>query len=88
MMDREPNLIISGLSQRVNRDGITVDVSIYRLESDSAWVLEVINDRNTSIVWDDTFATDDAAMSEFERTVVEEGMTTFLDGAQIIQFPR
>lgn len=58
-MDREPNLIMSGLSQRVARDGVTVDVSIFRLESESGLTLEVVNDRNTSIVWDDTFATDD-----------------------------
>ncbi len=88
MPDRDPNIVTSGLSGRVEQDGVTVTVSIYRLETDPEWVLEVVNANGTSIVWDDPFPTDEAAEEEFWRTVEEEGMKTFLDGAEIIPLRR
>ena len=50
--------------------------------------LEVVNAKNTSIVWDELFPTDEDAYAEFERTVAEEGMRTFLDSGKVIPFPR
>jgi len=41
-----------------------------------------------AIVWDDLFATDEAAYAEFERTAAEEEMRTFLDSGKIIPFRR
>jgi uncharacterized protein len=86
--ERIPNIGTSGFSRHVTKDGITVELCIYRLEEESRWTLEVVNDTGTSIVWDDTFSSDDAANEEFLKTVAEEGMATFLDGAKIIRFPR
>ena len=43
MNQREPNLVRSGLSQTVTRDGVTVRVSIVRLEKETSWSLEVVN---------------------------------------------
>ena len=88
MAERDPNLINSGLSGYVTEDGIKVEVCIYRLEDEPNWALEVVNSNGTSIVWDDKFDTDDAALAEFQKTVLDEGMNAFLDGAEIIQFPR
>lgn len=88
MAEREPNLVTSGLSQHITKDDITVEVCIYHLEDEPNWSLEVVNANGTSIVWDDLFETDDAAFAEFQKTVEEEGMAVFLDGAEIIQFPR
>ena len=88
MEEREPNLVTSSLSRRVTRDGITVEVCIYRLESETDWSLEVVNSAGTSIVWDDLFASDDAANEEFLRTVAEEGMSAFLDSAKVVPFRR
>ena len=85
---REPNLVISSLSRTVKRDGITVEISIYRLEEQTSWTLEVVNSAGTSIVWDDAFDTDEDAYAEFERTVKEEGMKTFLDSDNVIPFRR
>ena len=48
--------------------------------------MEVVNAKNTSIVWDELFATDEDAYAEFERTVAEEGMRTFLDSGKVIPF--
>ena len=88
MVEREPNLITSWLSGRVTNDGITVEVEIYRLEGEEGWVLEVVNDKGTSTVWDDLFPTDSAAREEFNRTVAEEGMQTFLDNGNVVPFRR
>ena len=88
MDQREPNLVHSGLSRIVTKDGVTVKVSIVRLENETSWSLEVVNSSGTSIVWDDLFSSDDDAFAEFERTVAEEGIRTFLDGGKVIPFSR
>ena len=88
MSERDPEIITSRLSRAVTKDGVTVEVSIIRLKGETGWSLEVVNAKNTSIVWDDLFATDDEAYAEFERTVAEEGMRTFLDSRKLIPFPR
>ena len=61
MEEREPDLITSSLSRHVTQDGITVELCIYRLETKTEWLLEVVNSSGTSIVWDDQFPSDDAA---------------------------
>jgi hypothetical protein len=48
----------------------------------------VVNNRGTSIVWDDKFATDDLALAAFEQVVAEEGMATFLDSGNVVPFRR
>lgn len=88
MSEQDPVIIASPLSRRVTKDRVSVEVSIIRLEHESEWSLEVINAANTSTVWDDLFPTDAAAYAEFERTVAEEGMAAFRDGATIIPFRR
>ncbi|MEZ5996122.1 MAG: hypothetical protein R3C25_10225 [Hyphomonadaceae bacterium] len=88
MEERIPNIVTSGLSRHVTKDGVTVELCIYRLEEEPGWTLEVVNSAGTSIVWDDTFSSDGAANGEFLKTVAEEGMATFLDSAKIIRFPR
>jgi hypothetical protein len=88
MEECEPNLVTSGLSRKVTRDGITVEVCIYRLETELEWSLEVVNAKGTSIVWEDLFPSDQAANEAFLQTVAEEGMSAFLDSANIIPFRR
>ena len=56
----EPELIQSPLSQAITRDGHTLQVDIFRLEDETDWLLEVVNEDGTSHVWDDRFATDQA----------------------------
>ena len=43
MIQRDPNIVKSRLSRTVKKDGVTVEVSIIRLEHESEWSLEVIN---------------------------------------------
>ncbi len=88
MQDRDPNIVYSGLSGPITRDGIIVDVQIYRLEHDPKWALEVINGEGTSTVWDDLFDSDDEAFAAFTATFEEEGMRAFLDDSNVIEFPK
>jgi hypothetical protein len=76
MIERDPKIVQSGLSRTVKKDGVTVEVSIIRLEHETQWSLEVVNSARTSIVWDDLFASDDEAFAEFERTVASERSST------------
>ena len=87
MSERDPNLVTSSLSGSQSKDGISVEVNIFRLENEDQWTLEVVNEKGTSIVWDDKFTDDDAAFKAFEQVVVDEGMATFLDSATVIPFP-
>ena len=41
--------------------------------------LEVVNERGTSIVWDDPFASDRDADAAFRDTLAREGIEAFLD---------
>ena len=88
MKERIPNLVRSGLSGIVSKDNVTVEVIIVRLESESKWSLEVVNDAFTSIVWDDLFDSDEDAYAEFEKTFEEEGIRAFLDNQNVIPFKR
>ncbi len=73
----DPKLINSKHNGRFTRNGITVEVCIYRLEH-TKWKLEVVDEGGTSIVWDDEFDTDDAAHAEFLRSVETEGLDGIL----------
>ena len=55
MSDTEDDIILinSPLGGDFTRDGITVEVHIYRGEEDASWVLEVVDQANNSFVWDD-----------------------------------
>lgn len=86
-MDRDPELVRSSFSGPVTRQAVTVRLEIYRLEDDPKWVLEVVNERGTSIVWDDLFDTDGAAYEAFEAAVVPDGMHTFLDETNVVSIP-
>lgn len=69
--DQEPDFIESPLSQRVTRNGVTVQVEIYG-DSQGAWILEVVDADNTSHVWDKHFETDQQALAEALRALDEE----------------
>lgn len=88
MDEKEPNLIDSSHSKPYTKDGITVEVCIYCLDqTPREWTLEVVNFRGTSIIWDQVFETDDEALSEFQRTVREDGMKYFVEDGNVVQFP-
>ena len=73
-MDDEPKLELSPLSQEVSSGGRTVSIEIYRLEGETLWALEVVDEHNNSTVWDDTFKTESSALSEAKKTILSEGV--------------
>jgi hypothetical protein len=70
-----PNM--SALCQPVTRDGKTVQVDIYD-DGENGWLLEVIDEYNNSTVWEDSFATEQAALDEALDTVKEEGIDALI----------
>lgn len=86
MTERDPNIVYSGLGGVVTEQGITVELSIHRLENQPGWAMEVVNHKGTSTVWNELFETDDAAFAEFRRTVENEGMSEFLDDSNVVPF--
>ncbi|MGR9090456.1 MAG: hypothetical protein ACU85U_07745 [Gammaproteobacteria bacterium] len=72
----ESDLIYSKHCQSVTVDNKTVRVDIYGLGRED-WVVEVVNEADISIVWDEQFKSDDAAYDEFKRTLREEGIEAF-----------
>jgi hypothetical protein len=77
-LDDEFTLIRSKLSGFITQDDMTIEVCIYRGDAERTWQLEVVNQEGTSIVWDDRFATDQAALNEVKRTIETEGIASFL----------
>ena len=69
----------SSLSGLFTRDGITVEVQIYRFAGTAdSWALEVVDQEGGSTVWTESFFTDQAAHKAFLRAVEEDGMGQFL----------
>ena len=77
-MDDEYKIINSPLSQKITRDGTTIDVLIYRGEREATWILEVVDSAGGSTVWDDTFQTEQDALNEVLQTIANEGINCFL----------
>ena len=84
----DPNLVHSGLSQRITVEGHEFSIEIYSLEHEVAWSLEVVDDEGTSTVWDDLFDTDQAALDEVLKAVEKEGRGAFRENADVIPFPK
>ena len=85
MTDDTIEIEYSRLCKRFTREGITVDVRIYRLrEGDSGWSLEVVDHNDCSTVWDELFPTDQQAYQAFLEAVADEGMHTFLEDTQTL----
>ena len=75
----EPELIESSLNRSIEQGGRRLEVHIVRLATERGWSLEVVNDHNTSIVWDAKFETDRDADAAFQSARAEEGFEAFLD---------
>ncbi len=74
----EYELVDSPLSQKLTRDGMTIEVLIYRGSDDVGWTLEVVDQEDASTVWDHQFPTDQAALDEVLLTIEREGIASFL----------
>ncbi len=77
-MQEEYEVENSPLSQKVSRDGMTVEVLIYRGKNDPGWMLEVVDQEGGSTVWEDWFPTAEKALAEAMDTIETEGIASFL----------
>lgn len=84
----DPNLITSGLSRRVTVEGHKLSIEIYKLEHGKGWTLEIVDEEGTSFVWDDLFASDQAAIDEALNIIEKEGLSAFRDTSNVIPFPK
>ena len=83
--DEDYELEDSPLSQKITRDGVTVEVCIYRGEDDPEWILEVIDHEGASTVFDERFPTDKQALDVVLLIIEQEGITCFLNDPSAIR---
>lgn len=79
-MTEQIDIIHSPLAQTYSADGHSVRIQIYR-SADSPWILEVVDERGTSTVWDDLFETDKQALEEAFMAIETEGIGNFITKA-------
>jgi len=84
--DDEPNLVASGKSQVTVVDGVRFSIEIYRLETDPAWTLEVVDPEGTSHVWEEQFVSDKDARNVAIKAIETEGAAAFMRGDNVIPF--
>ena len=88
MTEEAGKTLVSDLSRVLTRDGVTVEIFIYRSAADPGWTLEVISNCGRSTVWHDRFIDDNAAYTIFLKTLAYKGMSFFRKSAQVIPFRR
>lgn len=74
----ELELIASPLSTEFELEGHFLRVEISGLVRNE-WILEVVDEENTSTLWDDPFESDHAALAEFHRFISEHGAADILN---------
>ena len=77
-MEDEYELEISPLCRNETRNGVTIEIHIYKGVDEQDWILEVVDQENASTVWDDKFSTDQEALDMVMATIEKEGILTFL----------
>jgi hypothetical protein len=79
MSEEDQDIELSEHSCEISQDGITVQVGIYRLkDSNDGWTLEVVDEDDNSLIWEDTFATEIDAWNEFQRALDDEGIAQLI----------
>ncbi len=73
----EHDLIDSPLNQTLTENGRRLEIHIYRMPN-TGWTLEVVDDLNTSTVWDGGFATDQEALDTALADINSEGIEAFI----------
>ena len=76
-MDEDDEVKMSPLCQPVTRDGKTVQVDIYD-DGDGGWILEVVDEHNSSAVWDGAFEADQSALDEALSAIENEGIDALI----------
>jgi hypothetical protein len=77
-MEDDPKIIYSDLCREITEGGVTIKVLIYRLEKETDWALEVVDQLGGSTTWDQPFPTERDALDEVFATVAKEGIGSFI----------
>lgn len=80
-MEEDPKIELSGLSQVINSGGKNLSVEIYRIKGTEEWSLEIVDEIGNSTVWDDTFTSDSAALTEAKKAILEDTAEAFVGPA-------
>jgi hypothetical protein len=83
MVDDADEITHSPLEEKVTRDGVSVEIFIYRGAGEEGWILEVQDHEGGSTVWDDRFDTDREAHSEAMRAIDEDGISSFVEAVGV-----
>jgi len=67
----------SPLCQTISSGGKTIRVEIYG-DGEGKWILEIEDEFGNSTVWDEHFDTDKAALVEAKKSILAEGVGTFI----------
>ena len=76
--ETDPVIEDSPLSQRIESNGKSVDIQIYRIQGEPGWALEAVDDFGNSTVWDGEFETDTEALQLAQETVNSEGIEVLI----------
>ena len=76
----DPEIVMSPLCREIIKDGTRIQVDIYRGESETGWILEVIDEEDASTIWDEPFDTDREALDTVIKVIELDGIRSFLDG--------
>ena len=72
-------IVHSSLERRITRDGVSLDVQVYRGKDQAGWLLEIVDHLGGSTVWEDTFPSDEAALAEAMETIDRDGAASFAE---------
>lgn len=77
-MNNEHEIKMSPLCQEISSGGKTIQVDIYE-DDKGGWILETVDEYGNSTVWNNSFKTDAAALSEVKKTILSEGINALID---------
>ena len=83
----DPEVIFSGLTHERTVEGHLIKINIFRLDTETEWTLEAVDENGPSTVWDDSFATEQAALDEALDAIDKEGLSAVSDTGNVIKFP-
>jgi hypothetical protein len=67
---------MSALCRTVQKDGWELEICIFE-DGEGKWLLEIVNDANTSTCWTDPFDTEQQALDEALKTIKENDIAYF-----------
>jgi len=73
-------MVKSSLCRTITSNGYTVHVGIYRTQ-EGKWTLEVVDQLGNITGWLEAFDSDERALDEVYRTILEEGVAALVGNA-------